>query len=1215
MISDKNDSLNEPIAAIRKNLEGLPEQIEAVTSLSPLTVVSAGAGTGKTQTLSQRFAWLLAKDKDCRVDQILVLTFTEKAAREMQDRIKKTLVEWHNNSEKELPHLLKSIQRIDDAYISTIHSFAMKVIRESGLVLDIDPTASIVSKPQEVLWWKSFSEMLGTMSLKKIKMIVSDGWAERTEELFSEDHFKDFLNYYGPEKLSEAAKSASEKLGSFGKTPEDLWNQSTGELYSDIKNREYVFAEIWDTWFDDIFPVIRNELREKPGKRFERLREIELEYSKALPDEKNYRDFARLLMEEGLSNLGGCSRKILGSIKNILGVSLKEWRDDMNNELRMASVPSEKEEILLLLLCRTCALGWQCWESMRKRDGILTNNDLIRYAGEVLQRNPGYGEKFRHILVDEFQDTDGVQNKILKGLWNEKYNTLFIVGDVKQSIYRFRHANLEIFREYIDSSRNSDDGRYKYITLDKSFRTCDDLVEKINCVFDSVWAQGIEKDASIKYEPLGSPSSVDWWKKRNDHQIPPVFEVMLSLQEREQEEGGGFGKEEKMFDARLRLYRELASRISEIHGSGVPIWDKSIKAEDKFRPVKWKDFALLVPKRSLYSSIEEAFDSVGIPYVLCTRRDYFKRGEIADLVNVVSLLAQPSNPTFLAGWIASPFSGIDPKSAAEILDKTQVLGESGVPVSMAEVLRNQCPGTFDSLEEMRKKAELNGVSCIIRELLNSPGFLASYEEWQRLRVRANTSYMAAIASEYEASEGRSLQGCADYMRFSVKESEQQEEPEITDEDHDAVNVLTIHSAKGLEYPVVALGGVEGTLPNVSGIETSVRYGVLAMKMPDFLAKESQKDEPTVSGLWHSEREKLAIQAENERFWYVASTRARDKLFICGTGKTDKNDGEKIPPAHESFLGMVMHSDLPNTEIQICRSSVQEVPPEIKAKVPSELMRVETMIFPKIISPAKLARLSASAYAMLAWCPAAYRIAYRQGRDMQWTRKTGEGTGGSEFGSLAHWVLSKWDFDPDTLASWVPQGNDKNTLEIALKKLPWNLRDEFRSARSRNEIMKILEDYSKTEEAHVLSDLAKGEGAVLLSRETPFRVQDRDLLLVGSTDIYWEDEDHIHLRDWKTTTEETAPGEYYEEQLKFYAYSLYVYRKEKRLPPKTIDIGINYLRKPSYIKKRVVISASLIELIGDNIHRSAVSALSNNFAASDEHCIKCPWADICSEKHV
>ncbi|NLW60898.1 MAG: UvrD-helicase domain-containing protein, partial [Synergistaceae bacterium] len=193
MIHDKDELLS----AIYGNLKGLPEQLEAVTSLSPLTVVSAGAGTGKTQTLSQRFAWLLARDSDCRVDQILVLTFTEKAAREMHDRIKKTLVEWHTRSEKDLPHLSKSIQRIDDAYISTIHSFAMKIIRESGLVLNIDPGASIVSKPVEELWWKTFSEIIGTLSIRRVRMTVPEKWVERAENLFNEKYFKDFVNHYG----------------------------------------------------------------------------------------------------------------------------------------------------------------------------------------------------------------------------------------------------------------------------------------------------------------------------------------------------------------------------------------------------------------------------------------------------------------------------------------------------------------------------------------------------------------------------------------------------------------------------------------------------------------------------------------------------------------------------------------------------------------------------------------------------------------------------------------------------------------------------------------------------------------------------------------------------------------------------------------------------------------------------------------------------------
>ena len=128
---------------------GTAGQIAALKSEARLTVVSAGAGTGKTQTLSQRFAWLLASDPSCGAGEILVLTFTKKAAAEMLGRIKETLSAWYNAYPDELAHLGERIENMDDAYISTIHAFAMKLIRESGLALDIDPAAEIMPAPKE----------------------------------------------------------------------------------------------------------------------------------------------------------------------------------------------------------------------------------------------------------------------------------------------------------------------------------------------------------------------------------------------------------------------------------------------------------------------------------------------------------------------------------------------------------------------------------------------------------------------------------------------------------------------------------------------------------------------------------------------------------------------------------------------------------------------------------------------------------------------------------------------------------------------------------------------------------------------------------------------------------------------------------------------------------------------------------------------------------
>ncbi len=1202
------------LSAAFRCLRGLPEQLEAVVSESPLTVVSAGAGTGKTQTLSQRFAWLLASDPDCMTDQILVLTFTEKAAREMHERIRETLVRWKEEGGRELSHLDDRLSRIDDAYISTIHSFAMKVIKESGLVLNIDPSAKIVSKPEEELWWKTFSEMIGTLSLRRLRSVLPEKWADRAQELFSEVYFKDLLNHYGPERLAEISREASEKLGSLGRTPDDLWEQSADDLISDIEGRKRIFEEIWHTWNGGVFPAIRADLREKPGKKFKRLKEIEQEYSGTVPNGEICLRFAHDLLEEGISDLGGCSKKIAASVEEVLGMPLKVWRDDMKKAAVMAMPPSESELTLTRLLCRTSALGWQCWESERERESLLTNNDLIRYAGDVLRKDPDFGKKFRHILADEFQDTDGLQNELLKGLWKKGHNTLFAVGDIKQSIYRFRHANLKIFGEYIERAKKGENEEAVCITLDKSFRTGDGLVEKINLIFGSVWSDGVEKETGIRYEPLGPPSSEGWWEKRNSHPMRPEFEVLVARQERPfNEKTQKFEKEESIREARVRLYRELAKRIRHIHEAETPVWDKRAEGDEKFRPVRWNDFALLVPKRTFYDAIEEAFEAEGIPYVLCTRRDYFNRGETADLVNFISLLADPSDPSYLAGWAASPLSGLSPGLEVDLLEQGLKLIEKKKPVPLGNIIKAKYPEKIAYLEGMRRKAELRGVSVLIRELLCDPDFLRSYEPDNRVRVRANVSYMAEIAAEYESSLGRSLAGCAEYMRFAVKGSKQQEEPEITDEDHDAVNVLTIHSAKGLEYPIVALGGTEGVPKGSPPIDTSLRYGVTAKKIPEFLARGRKDEVITASWLWHSERESEALSEEEERFWYVAATRARDKLIICGLLRITKENGEELPPPVGSFLSMIRNSEGGDEDWIRCLPDESKRTQGPKKKPCGLEMLSGPMLCPKIVSPAKLARLSASAYAMYSWCPAAYRIAYRQGRTMQWTAGSGEGAGGSEFGSLAHWILSKWDFSSETIDVWLPI--DEAGYEKTLKKVPYEIRNEFRSSASRNEIQRILLSFAESEEGRLLSRMASGKGPVKLWRETPFRVFDRDLLLVGSTDIFWEDNEYVRLRDWKTTTEETAPGEYYEEQLKFYAYALHVYRKEQGLTDKETEIGINYLRSSRESVKRLRISPEMLAETGSKIHQTAVSALSGDFEPKNERCSVCPWRDICSKKHI
>ena len=238
---------------------GTADQIAALKSEARLTVVSAGAGTGKTQTLSQRFAWLLASDPSCGAGEILVLTFTKKAAAEMLGRIKETLAAWHSAYPDELAHLGERIEHMDDAYISTIHAFAMKLIRESGLALDIDPAAAIMPAPKEEIWWQEFAAALSSASFAKISAALPEEWRARAGELFRSPDFVDALNALTPEAFADAARSCAEKLYCAGQSADELWRCDGSALDASAASMAPLRAEIYEQWMGEIFPALASE--------------------------------------------------------------------------------------------------------------------------------------------------------------------------------------------------------------------------------------------------------------------------------------------------------------------------------------------------------------------------------------------------------------------------------------------------------------------------------------------------------------------------------------------------------------------------------------------------------------------------------------------------------------------------------------------------------------------------------------------------------------------------------------------------------------------------------------------------------------------------------------------------------------------------------------------------------------------------------------------
>jgi ATP-dependent helicase/nuclease subunit A len=363
----------------------------------------------------------------------------------------------------------------------------------------------------------------------------------------------------------------------------------------------------------------------------------------------------------------------------------------------------------------------------------------------------------------------------------------------------------------------------------------------------------------------------------------------------------------------------------------------------------------------------------------------------------------------------------------------------------------------------------------------------------------------------------------------------------------------------------------------------------------------EKEVKTVRFANFADTERKALLAEKQRLWYVAATRAREKLIICGELASGK-DGTKEPDA-DSLLAHVL--SLHEADNDFCSVEYLEREDGRHRSCTAPAAAVHKDVQPlelTVVSPAKLGRFSASAYAMLSWCPVAYRIAFRQGRNMQWALKAGEDIGGSEFGSLAHWVLSRWDFHAESLGKWLPE-----TIKGRKFWMPFEIRQEFEKDAARAEIRGMLAGLAATETGKKLALLA-GQKDVLL-RETPFRVQDGDLLLVGAVDAMWNEGNTLNILDWKTTAEDRAPHEYYAGQIEFYAYAAWKFNKNENRSI-SVAAGIDYLRTPDSEFAVRPFTEEDLEAAGKSIHRAAEIALSGRFDANTDKCENCPWNKDC-----
>lgn len=1167
-------------------------QLQAVTSGKNLVVVTAGAGTGKTTTLAWRFLWLVAAE-GVPVDAILTITFTEKAALEMRERIR-DLMENLLENVPDLSHRLRpALDRLDEAYISTVHAFSMRVLKENALALDIDPEARVISNSEDTAFWLQLEHVLDRTDFNAILQGLNGEWADLGRKTFNDGKFLDMINTFGPEGLTSFIGSFISHFASRGYSPEDVleWSASPAEIdetvAEDLRQRFFrKWTEAFSLWLDCILPAVDSAvgLDKDKTKLASSLRKLGNTWKGRTPAAENLPFFiTELFGDDGplhaLSNSKAkkAAEEVLVEAAGERCVTYRDNREHWPAVARFITegFPALEAEARRLLL-EACALCWTFRNGVNHARGILTFDDLIRYASEAIAVNPSYRDRFRHVLVDEFQDTDGLQDRMIQSISAESGCSLFLVGDLQQSIYRFRHAEPRIFWKALSEARKREDG--EEITLGTSFRSRGELMERVNRFFASLWNDGIAEGIPRPYDPLSAPEHHDWWKERQEGTVP-VTECIVAVPEPESDGT-------TVQDLRRASLEALAEFIDEALAHKKTVWDPS---DGGLRPLTFRDVAILVPTRTQYEALEEVLiEGRNFPVYFEGNRNYFSRGEIKDVASALKAMADPDNDLALASFLSSPLSGLSLSEATALLSPKQDDQAGG---RLFEQFFSRHPQRARRFLSQRLKARVFGPSSVVAGFLEDEHILLAFPSWKRRRIAANLRRAVDIAREYEAYMDSSLPGCAEYLETVTARGVQAEEADVLGEQEDMIRVMTIHSAKGLEFPLVALTGLEYSSRRGGGsasVLPSTWLGAVMSKLPPSWDTE----EDTLGKKLHRILDESESLEEQERLLYVACTRARDALLLCGVCKNVKE--EPIPPKDSWLETVLSRGDDRSVPVTFT------TPGETRARPRADRSRKTAATGSEIHLPLgddrHLERLSATAFALYRFCPYAWRMRYRQGLDLKWESPAEDSHGGAETGSLAHWILARWDMAPDSLEKWLPRDDKKAGRRIPL--LPPELRPVARDSSQAERIREWLENFALSPTARSMKE------AESLQREVPFRVRlEGGPVIIGAIDALYGDTKEYHLLDYKVTASGGAPDTLYEAQLAFYAVAAWKARG-------SVPSGLALYHLPEGRVHSLSLNHRILENTLEAIQETARKASRGPFDPATKNCPVCPWRKTC-----
>ncbi len=867
--------------------EWTKEQQEAITDRDNNLLVAAAAGSGKTAVLVQRIIELILQDQ-VNIDEMLIVTFTQAAAGEMRERISRALLAELEMSEANGEYLRAQINLLNRASISTLHAFCKDVVRRYFHVIDISPNFRVGDATEtDLMKLEALEELLENEYeknspdfLKLVEMFGGGRDDTPLQNLVLRTY--EFIQSK-PDPLAWLQARAGDfkmDLAEFAHCP---WLQSlTRQLQIELTGALNLFNEAWVKAGLPMGPLayqtaLQTDL-EIVAKLFAALNDSMAAFYEQLQQVRHPtlaragKDIDTQLQDEvkGLRDQG---KKVIKEIQSkILFQSPEEFCQDLN-EL----YPSIE---YLYQLVNAFTGGYK----EKKADkGIVDFNDLEHFALAVLADPEIAGEyrrKYAYIFVDEYQDSNLVQETILNLI--KRPNNIFLVGDVKQSIYRFRLADPSLFLDKYETFAKQSEGANRRLDLSKNFRSRPAIIDGVNDIFSRIMSPDfgeMEYDEKV-YLCSGVVTPADL----SEELSAPTLELILidknssspaAEEPADEDEAGEIGDVE--VEARIAV-----ERIKELYGQR--FYDTTLGC---YRPLEYRDIVVLMrATRSQADVYYETFMAAGIPVYADVERGYFQTLEINIFMNLLKLIDNKRQDIPLVSVLRSPIAGFslddlisiraDSKAATYYEAVEEYLQNHQDP------LQSKLQAFIDRLSTWKEEARFKDMDEFIWHLLLATKYYYYVGAMPGGAQRqANLRILLERANQYQST---SLKGLFHFIKFVDKlqaGSSDMGMAKILGENENVVRIMSIHKSKGLEFPVVILAGL-GRGFNTMDTKASVLFHKDLGLGPVYVNPDLRITRDTIARIALKNRIKMESLAEEMRILYVACTRPRDKLILIGS---------------------------------------------------------------------------------------------------------------------------------------------------------------------------------------------------------------------------------------------------------------------------------------------------------------------------------------------